>query len=112
MRKLKNSELRRISVENFKSSTKTPIVVILDNIRSAINVGSVFRTSDAFRLEKVYLCGITSTPPHKDIRKSVGATETVEWEYYEDIKNIILHLKRKGYMICSVEQVDGSIMLS
>ena len=112
MRKLKNSELKRISVENFKSSIKTPIVVILDNIRSAINVGSIFRTADAFRLEKVYLCGITSTPPHKDIRKSaLGATETVDWEYSENTENIILHLKSQGYSICSVEQVDDSIML-
>ena len=113
MRKLKNSELRRISVENFKSSIKTPIVVILDNIRSAINVGSVFRTADAFRLKKVYLCGITPSPPHKDIRKSaLGATKTVDWEYIENTENIILHLKRLGYLICSVEQVDDSIMLN
>ena len=113
MRKLKNSELRRISVENFKSSIKTPIVVILDNIRSAINVGSVFRTADAFRLKKVYLCGITPSPPHKDIRKSaLGATKTVDWEYNENTENIILHLKSLGYLICSVEQVDDSIMLN
>ena len=113
MRKLKNSELRRISVENFKSSIKTPIVVILDNIRSAINVGSVFRTADAFRLKKVYLCGITPSPPHKDIRKSaLGATKTVDWEYIENTENIILHLKSLGYLICSVEQVDDSIMLN
>ena len=91
MRKLKNSELRRISVENFKSSIKTPIVVILDNIRSAINVGSVFRTADAFRLKKVYLCGITPSPPHKDIRKSaLGATKTVDWEYIENTENIVV----------------------
>ena len=113
MRKLKNSELRRISVENFKSSIKTPIVVILDNIRSAINVGSVFRTADAFRLKKIYLCGITPSPPHKDIRKSaLGATKTVDWEYIENTENIILHLKSLGYLICSVEQVDDSIMLN
>lgn len=113
MRKLKNSELRRISVENFKSSIKTPIVVILDNIRSAINVGSVFRTADAFRLKKVYLCGITPSPPHKDIRKSaLGATKTVDWEHIENTENIILHLKSLGYLICSVEQVDDSIMLN
>ena len=113
MRKLKNSELRRISVEIFKSSIKTPIVVILDNIRSAINVGSVFRTADAFRLKKVYLCGITPSPPHKDIRKSaLGATKTVDWEYIENTENIILHLKSLGYLICSVEQVDDSIMLN
>ncbi len=113
MRKLKNNELRRISVENFKSSIKTPVVVILDNIRSAINVGSVFRTADAFRLEKIYLCGITPNPPHKDIRKSaLGATKTVDWEYIENTETIILHLKRKGYLICPVEQVDESIMLN
>ena len=113
MRKLKNNELRRISVENFKSSIKTPIVVILDNIRSAINVGSVFRTADAFRLEKIYLCGITPNPPHKDIRKSaLGATKTVDWEYIENTETIILHLKSQGYLICPVEQVDESIMLN
>ena len=112
MRKLKNSELERISVENFKSSNKTPIVVVLDNIRSALNVGSAIRTSDAFRIEKVFLCGITATPPNKEIRKSaLGATESVEWEKIDKTEDAILNLKKEGYMICSVEQVENSTML-
>ena len=112
MRKLKNSELERISVENFKSSNKTPIVVVLDNVRSAFNVGSAFRTSDAFRIEKVYLCGITSTPPNKEIRKSaLGSTESVDWEKTDKTEDTILQLKKEGYTICSVEQVENSTML-
>ena len=112
MRKLKNSELERISVENFKSSNKTPIVVVLDNVRSAFNVGSAFRTSDAFRIEKVYLCGITSTPPNKEIRKSaLGSTESVDWEKIDKTEDAILQLKEEGYTICSVEQVENSTML-
>ncbi len=112
MRKLKNSELERISVENFKSSNKTPIVVVLDNVRSALNVGSAFRTSDAFRIEKVYLCGITSTPPNKEIRKSaLGSTESVDWEKTDKTEDAILQLKEEGYTICSVEQVENSTML-
>ena len=112
MRKLKNSELERISVENFKSSKKTPIIVVLDNVRSALNVGSAFRTSDAFRVEKVYLCGITATPPNKEIRKSaLGSTNSVEWEYIEKTEDIVLKLKKKNYLICSVEQVKNSTLL-
>ena len=112
MRKLKNSELERISVENFKSSNKTPIVVVLDNVRSALNVGSAFRTSDAFRIEKVYLCGITSAPPNKEIRKSaLGSTESVDWEKIDKTEDAILNLKKEGYTICSVEQVENSTML-
>ena len=113
MRKLKNSELRRISVENFKTSKKTPIVVVLDNVRSALNVGSVFRTSDAFRVEKIYLCGITATPPNKEIRKSaLGATESVEWEKVEDTESVIKKLKSDGYHICAIEQTEKSTMLN
>ena len=94
MRKLKNSELERISVDNFKNSKKTPIIVVLDNVRSALNVGSAFRTSDAFRIEKIYLCGITSTPPNKEIRKSaLGSTKSVEWEYSEKTEELILKLR-------------------
>ncbi|MAR39253.1 MAG: RNA methyltransferase [Flavobacteriales bacterium] len=112
MRKLKNSELERISVENFKSSNKTPIVVVLDNVRSALNVGSAFRTSDAFRIEKVYLCGITSAPPNKEIRKSaLGSTKSVEWEKIDNTDDAILQLKKQGYTICSVEQVENSTLL-
>ena len=113
MRKLKNSELERISVENFKSFEKTPIVVVLDNVRSALNVGSSFRTSDAFRVEKIYLCGITATPPNKEIRKSaLGATESVEWEKVEDTESVIKKLKSDGYHICAIEQTEKSTMLN
>jgi len=112
MRKLKNSELGRISVENFKNSKKSPIVVVLDNVRSALNVGSVFRTSDAFRIEKIYLCGITATPPNKEIRKSaLGATESVKWEKVEDTESVIKKLKSEGYHICAIEQTENSTML-
>jgi len=113
MRKLKNSELERISVDNFKSSNKTPIIIVLDNVRSALNVGSAFRTSDAFRIEKIYLCGITSTPPNKEIRKSaLGATDSVSWEYSDKTEELILKLKKDGYLICAVEQVENSVMLN
>ena len=113
MRKLKNSELERISVENFKSFEKTPIVVVLDNVRSALNVGSSFRTSDAFRVEKIYLCGITATPPNKEIRKSaLGATESVEWKKVEDTESVIKNLKSDGYHICAIEQTEKSTMLN
>ena len=113
MRKLKNSELERISVENFKSLKKTPIVVVLDNVRSALNVGSCFRTSDAFRIEKIYLCGITAVPPNKEIRKSaLGATDSVDWEYQESTKDVVLDLKKKGYLTIAIEQANKSIMLN
>jgi len=113
MRKLKNSELERISVDNFKNSKKTPIIVVLDNVRSALNVGSAFRTSDAFRIEKIYLCGITSTPPNKEIRKSaLGSTNSVEWEYSEKTEEVVLKLRKEGYLVCAIEQVSNSIMLN
>lgn len=112
MRKLKNSELNRLSVDEFKNSEKTPIVVVLDNIRSLNNIGSVFRTSDAFVIEKIILCGITATPPHRDIQKTaLGATESVDWKYYEHIPDAILELKEKNYKIISIEQVNNSISL-
>ena len=112
MRKLKNSELNRISIEEFKSSEKTPIVVILDNIRSLNNIGSVFRTSDAFLIEKIYLCGITAKPPHKDIHKTaLGATDSVDWEYSKNTIDIIRKLKDDGYIILSIEQTEKAIML-
>ena len=113
MRKLKNSELERISVENFKTANKTPIVVVLDSVRSALNVGSVFRTSDAFRIEKIYLCGITAFPPNKEIRKSaLGATDSVEWEKAEKTEDIILKLKKEGYVVSAIEQAETSVMLN
>ena len=112
MRKLKVTELNRISVEEFKEADKLPLVVVLDNVRSQYNVGSVFRTSDAFRVECIYLCGISATPPHQEIHKTaLGAEDTVNWEYYKDTKEAIIKLKSEGYYIYSVEQVEGSIML-
>ena len=113
MRKLKNSELQRISVENFKKAKKTPIIVILDNIRSAFNVGSAFRTADAFRIQKIYLCGITASPPNKDIRKSaLGSTDSVEWEKVDKTEDAISTLKQSGYKVFSIEQTEGSVFLN
>ncbi len=112
MRKLKNSELARKTINEFKKSEKIPVTIILDNIRSMNNIGSVFRTSDAFLIEKIFLCGITAKPPHNDIRKTaLGATESVNWEYYNNIKDAIIHLKSKYYTIVAIEQVKNSILL-
>ena len=112
MRKLKNSELGRLNVEEYKSTTKIPLIVILDNIRSLNNIGSVFRTSDAFLIEKIYLCGITAKPPHKEIHKTaLGATESVTWEYKENVMDLVGSLKGKGVKIISIEQADNSIKL-
>lgn len=113
MRKLKNEELERLSIEEFKASEKTPFIIVLDNVRSMNNIGSVFRTSDAFRLEGIYLCGITATPPHKDIYKTaLGASESVEWKYYKSTIDAIQNLKSEGYIIVSIEQAENSLMLS
>ena len=113
MRKLKNSELDRLSVEDFKEVKKTPIIIILDNIRSLNNIGSVFRTSDAFLIEKIYLCGITATPPHKDIHKTaLGSTETVAWEYVEDTVTLVEKLKAENIKIISIEQAENASMLN
>ena len=112
MRKLKNSELNRLSIEDFKSVKKTPIVIVLDNIRSLNNIGSVFRTSDAFLIEKIYLCGITATPPHKDIHKTaLGSTDTVAWEYVENTIDLIKQLKSQNIKICAIEQAEQATML-
>ncbi|MDO7172939.1 RNA methyltransferase [Mariniflexile sp. AS56] len=112
MRKLKNSELDRLSVEDFKDVKKTPIIVVLDNIRSLNNIGSVFRTSDAFLVEKIYLCGITATPPHKDIHKTaLGSTDTVDWEYAENTLELIEKLKTEQVKIISIEQAENATML-
>jgi 23S rRNA (guanosine2251-2'-O)-methyltransferase len=112
MRKLRNNELGRISVSTFKKTTKTPIIVVLDNIRSLNNVGSVFRTSDAFLIEKIYLCGITATPPHREIHKTaLGATESVNWEYKEDTLALVNELKAQGVLVAAIEQVENSVML-
>jgi tRNA G18 (ribose-2'-O)-methylase SpoU len=112
MRKLKNSELNRKSIQEYKQSDKTPIIIIMDNIRSLNNIGSIFRTGDGFLIEKVILCGISATPPHRDIHKTaLGATESVDWEYYEKTEDAVNHLKEEGYTIIAVEQADGSILL-
>lgn len=112
MRKLKNSELDRLSIEGFKQSKKTPLIVVLDNIRSLNNIGSVFRTSDAFLIEKIYLCGITAQPPHKDIHKTaLGSTETVAWEYVEDTLELVNKLKSKNVQIISIEQTENATLL-
>lgn len=110
--KLKLEALNRKSVEEFKESPKIPVIGILDNVRSMHNVGSVFRTSDAFALEKLYLGGITPRPPHREIQKTaLGATESVDWEYAESVPELINTLKHEGYLIIGVEQVKGSILL-
>ena len=112
MRKLRNNELGRISVSTFKKTTKTPIIVVLDNIRSLNNIGSVFRTSDAFLVEKIYLCGITAKPPHRDIHKTaLGATESVDWEHKEDTLTLVKELRANGIKVASIEQVENSVML-
>ena len=112
MRKLLNDELDRLSVGEFKVAKKIPVVVVLDNVRSQNNIGSVFRTADAFRLEGIYLCGITARPPHREIHKTaLGATESVNWEYFEDTALAIKGLKEKGYIILSVEQAEGALSL-
>lgn len=107
MRKLKNEELNRLTVKQFKESEKIPLLVILDNIRSLNNIGSVFRTSDAFLVEKIYLCGITATPPHKDIHKTaLGSTESVEWEYLHNASEAVKKAKSEGYTVYAIEQAD------
>ena len=112
MRKLKNSELGRLNVDDFKKTDKIPLIVILDNIRSLNNIGSVFRTSDAFLIEKIYLCGITAQPPHKEIHKTaLGATESVAWEYVEDTLTLVQKLKEENVLIASIEQAENSTLL-
>lgn len=112
MRKLANSELERKNINEFKSAQKTPLIIILDDIRSLHNIGSVFRTSDAFLIEKIYLCGITATPPNKEIHKTaLGATDTVTWEYIPKILDVIDDLNQKNIEVWAVEQVEHSVML-
>lgn len=112
MQKLSMSELNRLTPEEFKRSKKTPVIAVLENIRSAYNVGSVFRTADAFLLESIYLIGYTAQPPHKEIKKTaLGAEETVEWHYFADTKSAIEELKKNGYKVFAVEQVVNSISL-
>lgn len=113
MRKLKITELHRMSVEEFRESDKLPLVVVLDDVRSLHNVGSVFRSSDAFRVEAIYLCGITAVPPQPEIHKTaLGAEDTVAWKYFKDTLDAVSELKENGYMVYSVEQVEGSTLLN
>jgi tRNA G18 (ribose-2'-O)-methylase SpoU len=112
MRKLANEELNRISITEYKKTNKIPIVVVLDNIRSLSNIGSVFRTSDAMAVERIVLCGITAKPPHREIHKTaLGSTESVDWSYEESTLKAVLNLKQNGYEIISIEQVDQSTEL-
>jgi 23S rRNA (guanosine2251-2'-O)-methyltransferase len=112
MRKLLNSELDRKSVEQFRKSEKSPFVIVLDNVRSQNNVGSIFRTADAFLSEAVYLCGITATPPHREINKTaLGATESVVWKYFSKTSDAINELRASGYRIIGIEQTEGSVEL-
>ncbi|MBL4746086.1 MAG: RNA methyltransferase [Flavobacteriaceae bacterium] len=112
MRKLKNSELGRLNVSEFKHTAKVPLIVVLDNIRSLNNIGSVFRTSDAFLIQKIYLCGITATPPHKEIHKTaLGATESVSWEYREDTMELLRELQGNGVKVGAIEQAENSVSL-
>lgn len=113
MRKLENSELERKSIEDFKLAKKTPIIIVLDDIRSLHNIGSVFRTSDAFLIEKIYLCGITATPPNKEIHKTaLGATETVVWEHNKNVLEVIANLKEEKVLVYAIEQVEKAIFLN
>jgi len=112
MRKLENSELDRKSIEDFKESTKTPLILVLDDIRSLHNIGSVFRTADAFLIEKIILCGITATPPNKEIHKTaLGATETVAWEHHENVLEVIENLKKDNVLTLAIEQVESAVFL-
>lgn len=112
MRKLKITEMGRMSIDEFKESEKMPLVVIMDDVRSMYNVGSVFRTSDAFRVSAIYLCGITAVPPHPEIHKTaLGAEDSVSWKYFKDTKEAVESLKYDGYKVFAVEQAEGSTML-
>ncbi|MEO1262113.1 MAG: RNA methyltransferase [Bacteroidota bacterium] len=113
MRKLNMDELNRMSPEEFKEKEKTPVIMLLDNVRSGMNVGSAFRTADAFALQKIYLCGITAQPPHRQILKTaLGATHSVDWEYVENPVELIKLLQRTGIKVFAVEQAEGSIELN
>ncbi|AFD07283.1 RNA methyltransferase [Solitalea canadensis] len=112
MRKLKLDELNRVSVEEFKEQEKLPIVIVLDNVRSMNNIGSIFRTSDAFALEGIYLCGISAQPPHREIEKTaLGATQSVDWFYFESTQEAVKDLHEEGYEVLAIEQAENSMML-
>lgn len=111
-RKLRNPELGRIKPSEFKESKKIPLRIVLDDIRSLNNIGSVFRTADAFRVEKIYLCGITAKPPHKDIQKTaLGATESVDWEYVESVTDLAVRLQAEGVQLLAIEQAEDAVSL-
>ncbi|MBK9735154.1 MAG: RNA methyltransferase [Saprospiraceae bacterium] len=112
MRKLSLEELGRMTLKEFINSPKIPVIAVLDNIRSALNVGSIFRTADAFAIEKIIICGISATPPNREINKTaIGATDSVSWEYVENISDAISHLKINGYTIAGIEQTDQAVLL-
>lgn len=112
MRKLENSELDRKTIEDFKTASKTPLIIVMDDIRSLHNIGSVFRTADAFLIEKIYLCGITATPPHKEIQKTaLGATETVDWEHNKNVLDVIKQLQAENVTVLAIEQVEQAYLL-
>ena len=112
MRKLKVTEMGRMNIEEFKASEKIPLIVVLDDVRSMYNVGSIFRSSDAFRVEGVWLCGITAQPPHPEIHKTaLGAEESVEWRYFESTQAALIALKKDDFIVYSIEQCEGSKLL-
>ena len=112
MQKLSMEELNRVDIDTFKNQTKIPIVLVLDNVRSMHNVGSAFRTADGFAIEKIILCGITGTPPHREIEKTaLGATQSVDWVYHKNITEALHDLKQEGYQLLAIEQAEGSVML-
>lgn len=113
MRKLRMNELERKTIEEFKSSEKRPVIIVLDNVRSLLNVGSIFRTADAFSVEAIYLCGITGTPPNKEIQKTaLGATDSITWKYFQETYEALQELKKSEYYIYAVEQIENSIKLN
>lgn len=112
MRKLRTIEMNRLTIDEFKESAKLPLIVVLDDVRSLYNVGSVFRTGDAFRIEAVYLCGITATPPHPEIHKTaLGGEDSVDWRYFQTAEEAVAELHRNGYFVYAIEQVEGSTKL-
>lgn len=113
MRKLKTEELGRVDIEEFKKQVKLPLAIVLDNVRSMHNIGSIFRTSDGFAVEKVLLCGITAQPPHREIEKTaLGATQSVSWEYFDDVSDALRSLRNDNYEIIAIEQAENSVMLT
>jgi 23S rRNA (guanosine2251-2'-O)-methyltransferase len=111
-RKIQNAELGRLSVNDFKVIQKKPFIIVLDNVRSMNNIGAVFRTADAFRCDSIYLCGITATPPHREIHKTaLGAEESVDWYYEKEISDAVVKLKNDGYVIVAIEQVEDAVSL-